>query len=129
VELPAIEGADSEADYHGHRPADETQKDCGRFTFVNPTGNFGVNTGNQCPAFKKGGVPWTNETSINCHFFRVDEQTPQGLPLRDDGEVWPADRPRQQGTQREVGPERSLPVRVRQAVQKVLSKSRLLLTA
>src|SRR5205085_10996238 len=77
---------------------------------------------------RKGGGSWTSKTSNTCRFFRADAQTPQGVPVRDAGEAWRPGRPRQQGTGREAGQERPLPVRVWQAVQGVLLGNRLLLT-
>src|SRR5437899_5021454 len=78
---------------------------------------------------QKGGGSWTSKTSNTSRFFRADEQTPQGVPLRNAGEAWRPGRPREQGTGREAGQERLLPVRFGQAVQEVLPQHRLLLTA
>src|SRR5947209_7557712 len=73
---------------------------------------------------QKGGGSWTSKTSNTSRFFRADEQTPQRVPVRDAGEAWRPGRPRQQGTGREAGQERPLPVRVWQAVQDVLPQHR-----
>lgn len=62
-------------------------------------------------------------------FFRNDEQAAAGIPVRNASEAWRADRPRRQAAGREAGTERPLPLRFRQAVQKVLSQGGLLLMA
>jgi hypothetical protein len=78
---------------------------------------------------KKGGGSWTSKNSNKTHFFRADEQAPQGIPVREESETWRAHRPRQQGTDREAGQKRSLSVRLDEAVQEVLPEESLLSTA
>jgi len=60
----------------------------------------------------KGGAPWINRISTNCHFFRDHEQAPQGLPIRDMSKARGAGRARRQGIEREAGQERPLPMRI-----------------
>ena len=49
-------------------------------------------------------------------FFRDNEQAPQGLPFRVEGETRCAVRPWEQGIDREAGQERSLPMWIGQTV-------------
>src|SRR5580700_3315768 len=51
--------------------------------------------------YPEGGGTWIAKTSNTCRFFRNDEQAPQGLPLRDEGEAWRPGCPWQQGTRGE----------------------------
>src|SRR5262249_61074841 len=80
-------------------------------------------------SFTRGGGSWTCKTSNTCHFFRDDEQAPKRIPVRDKGEASRADRSRQQGTDREAGQERPLPMRFGHTVQELLPEKRLLLMA
>ena len=83
----------------------------------------------QEPHFQKGGVPCSPATSKIRRFFREDEQATAGIPVRGPGQTRAADRPRRQGTGREARPQRSLPLRFRQASQAVLLEIRPVLTA
>jgi hypothetical protein len=76
----------------------------------------------------KGGGSWTNKNPNKKHFFRDDEQAPQGLPVREESKAWRPHRPRQQGTDREAGKKRSLPVRIEENLQEVLPEKALLST-
>ena len=53
-------------------------------------------------------------------FFRADEQAAQGIPVRDEREAGPQDRPRGQGVGGEARAERPLSLRLGQATQEVL---------
>lgn len=77
----------------------------------------------------KGGASWTRKTSKTCHFFREDEQASKRIPVRDAGEAWRAGCPREQGTVREAGTQRPLPMRVGQTLPPLLPQVRLLLMA
>lgn len=77
---------------------------------------------------RKGGGSWSSKNSTKTHFFRADEQAPQGLPVGEKSEAWRPHRPRQQGAIREVGQKRSLSVHVGKTIQEMLSEKRLLST-
>jgi len=46
-------------------------------------------------------------------YFSTDEQTATGLPVGDESETRIPGRPWRQGVEREVGPQRPVPVRLR----------------
>jgi len=50
--------------------------------------------------------------------FWDQQQTPEGVSVRNAREARPADRPRRQGTARKTRPQRPLPLRIREALSR-----------
>src|SRR5262245_25447184 len=78
---------------------------------------------------RKDGAPWPSKRSINCHFFRADEQATQRLSVRKESENRRANRACRQASRRKTRPQRPLSLRLVEAVQELLPEIGPLLTA